>query len=262
VRHHHAAAALAALALLGGCGEPRDVPASPPRTTTVRLAAELPPLIAHRGGQARFPESSMAGYAASAASGFPLEADLRRLADGTVVVMHDATVDRTTNGAGAVMSMDVADWRRLRIDHGGGVPPTWAELLDRFGGRHLLVAEVKEPAALRPFITSVTDRRLEGSIVAQTGNLDTARATAAAGIPTMYLSDVVTDFAEVRAAGIRFLGCSRGMPDRAAYIRRARAAGLDVAVFTVNDAKTAAAVRAEGAASVFTDNPWLLDKVS
>jgi glycerophosphoryl diester phosphodiesterase len=71
-------------------------------------------VIAHRGGAGLRPENTLAAFQHAAQIGADvLEMDLRVSADGTIVVMHDATVERTTDGAGAVSALSRAALQRL-----------------------------------------------------------------------------------------------------------------------------------------------------
>ena len=77
---------------------------------------ETPLLLgAHRGGALLWPENTLLAFeeAAKRWPGILLEADLRLTSDGAVVVLHDATVDRTTNGHGAVAGMTLEALRAL-----------------------------------------------------------------------------------------------------------------------------------------------------
>ena len=66
-------------------------------------------VISHRGFSHRAPENTLASVAASIAVGADAcEFDVRTTADGRVVLMHDATVDRTTNGTGEISKMTLA----------------------------------------------------------------------------------------------------------------------------------------------------------
>lgn len=77
-------------------------------------ANEEPLVIAHRGGCGLWPENTMFAFERAARMGVDvLEFDIRSTADSVLVVIHDATVDRTTDGAGAVAEMTVADLKRL-----------------------------------------------------------------------------------------------------------------------------------------------------
>ncbi len=71
--------------------------------------------ISHRGGALEFPENTLYAYKQSlaVAGSHMLEMDIYRTADGELVVIHDATVDRTTNGSGAVSSLTLAQLQAL-----------------------------------------------------------------------------------------------------------------------------------------------------
>jgi len=99
---------------------------------------------AHRGAMCHAPENTMAAFEAAIRFGtWRCELDVRRCGDGTIVVMHDDTLDRTTDGHGPVAALDLAQLRRLRA--GGSEPiPTLAEVLDQVRGRTRLLIEIKE----------------------------------------------------------------------------------------------------------------------
>ncbi|MCW5624291.1 MAG: glycerophosphodiester phosphodiesterase [Burkholderiales bacterium] len=74
----------------------------------------FPRIIAHRGGGTLGPENTLVGLRLGAAAGFGgLEFDVRLARHGVPVLMHDATVDRTTDGRGAVVDRDAAELRQL-----------------------------------------------------------------------------------------------------------------------------------------------------
>ena len=79
----------------------------------------------HRGAPDLAPENTLAGFRAAVAAGASFcELDVRRSADGVLVIMHDDTVDRTTDGHGPVDSLTVAELRRL--DAGRAFHPVYA----------------------------------------------------------------------------------------------------------------------------------------
>ncbi len=82
----------------------------------------MPALCAHRGDRSTHPENTMRAFAAGlAANAQGFECDVHRSADGQVVVCHDATVDRTTNGRGRI---DALTWAQLRtLDAGARWSP-------------------------------------------------------------------------------------------------------------------------------------------
>jgi glycerophosphoryl diester phosphodiesterase len=79
------------------------------------VLAGSPLLIAHRGGAGLRPENTMAAFVSANDhwNADMFEFDVRATADGRCVVIHDPTVDRTTDGTGAVASMTYAESRRF-----------------------------------------------------------------------------------------------------------------------------------------------------
>ena len=101
----------------------------------VQVLLRTPPLtslqnIAHRGGPKYAPENTLAAFRKSIAQGVDwLEFDVQMTKDGVLVVIHDETVDRTTNGTGAVRDLTLEQIRAL--DAGGGEKvPTLEEVVE------------------------------------------------------------------------------------------------------------------------------------
>lgn len=119
------------------------------------------PVIAHRGGRAHAPENTLEAMRLGIAAGADaIELDVHRCADGEIVVIHDAIVDRTTDGTGAVAAMTLADLGSLDagsrftgISGGfGGGPcriPTLEQVLESFPATPLII-EVKAADASAP----------------------------------------------------------------------------------------------------------------
>lgn len=153
-------------------GLPRSRPGHP-------YLAGAPIFAAHRGGAALAPENTLEAFrlAVDRFGVDMLEMDVRLTADGEVVVLHDATVDRTTDGAGAVSSMRWADVRALDAGarfldpsgrasfRGAGVRvPRFDEVLEAFPRTRLNV-EVKCPDVARPFVERVRHHGAEQRVL-------------------------------------------------------------------------------------------------
>lgn len=97
----------------------------------------LKPIVeAHRGYSARYPENTLCAFRQAIAVGAPsIELDVHASADGEIVVMHDGTVDRTSNGKGAIAQMTLAELKKLDVgawkgpEFAGERIPTLAEAL-------------------------------------------------------------------------------------------------------------------------------------
>ena len=110
-------------------------------------------VIGHRGVAGLEPENTLRSFQRAIDLGCDLvECDVRLTADGWLVLMHDETVDRTTNGHGPIAQMAFADVRRLDAGAGERVP-TLEEFLDLIHGKVQAHVELKgdgtEDAALQ-----------------------------------------------------------------------------------------------------------------
>ena len=86
--------------------------------------SEFPKIIAHRGASTLAPENTIAAFAKASEIGARwCECDVGVMADGTLLVIHDATVDRTTNSSGSWDSWGYGELRRL--DAGAWFSPTY-----------------------------------------------------------------------------------------------------------------------------------------
>jgi glycerophosphoryl diester phosphodiesterase len=105
-----------------------------------------PQVIAHRGGRALAPENTLKAFQNAIALGVDwLELDVQRTQDGALVVIHDDTVDRTTNGTGAVRDLTLDQIRALDAGEGEKVP-TFEEVLQLAKSAGIqIMPEAKDP---------------------------------------------------------------------------------------------------------------------
>ncbi len=101
-------------------------------------------MISHAACGGHAPANTLAGIRKAIELGSDaIEIDVQASADGVPVLMHDLTVDRTTNGTGEVAKLTLAELRAL--DAGGEPVPTLAEVLELTKGSVLLIMEIKQP---------------------------------------------------------------------------------------------------------------------
>jgi glycerophosphoryl diester phosphodiesterase len=87
-------------------------------------------LIGHRGTKAHAPENTITGFAKGVKLGAnSIEFDVRFTKDKIPIVIHDATLDRTTNGKGKVVSFNLAELRKLNAGNGEKIPTLKEALL-------------------------------------------------------------------------------------------------------------------------------------
>jgi glycerophosphoryl diester phosphodiesterase len=106
-----------------------------------------PLVIGHRGASAHAPENTLASFRLALEQGADgIEFDVKLSQSGEVVIMHDTSVDRTTNGSGNVHQLPLHQLRQLDAGNGERVP-TLDELFESLGGR--------DAARGRPFLFNV-----------------------------------------------------------------------------------------------------------
>jgi glycerophosphoryl diester phosphodiesterase len=116
--------------------------------------------IAHRGlhtGDGLRPENSLAAFEAAARAGYAIELDVRQLADGHVVVFHDADLERLTGQSGTIAALQAPDLQSLRLLEGGEGVPLLADVLAQIDGQVPLLIEIKSqpPSDLRLLCSGV-----------------------------------------------------------------------------------------------------------
>jgi glycerophosphoryl diester phosphodiesterase len=125
---------------------------TPSLDAALRALHRHPWIVSHRGDWTRLPENSVAAMHSAARLGADMvEIDARAVADGTLVVIHDDSLDRTTNASGPVAALTAADLPALRLREGAGdgAPltdhplPRLAELLEAARGRVLVNIDTK-----------------------------------------------------------------------------------------------------------------------
>jgi len=227
-----------------------------------------PLLVGHRGANRHFPEHSIEGYRAVAAAGFPPEPDVRALADGTLVCIHDTDAARTMSGVqGDVASLTRAEWDTASIAPArpglpSARPVSFSQVLDEFGGDVLLVPEIKvyDADTVTAFIDAIVSRGLERSVLVQSLDYDVAKRLAQAGLTTLLLiidsHGLPASFASIRAAGIEYVGPS--IPAAESVIGAAAREGLRSIVWTVNSRQMAQKLFEIGAFGVFSDDVWAI----
>lgn len=142
--------------------------------------ADLPAIVydAHRGGAGESPENTLTALRGSMPWSDVLDLDSQVLGDGTPVLMHDATVDRTTKASGNVSLFNAAQWGLIRSD-----PSSWfaatapdlplhtvEQILDELGGRRVMTVEAKNSAGVAPLAAMIKARRLEQSVLINTNS--------------------------------------------------------------------------------------------
>ena len=247
-----------------------------------------PLLMAHRGGSRLAPENTMAAFrhALDDWDADVLEMDVRLTADGRLVVIHDDTVDRTTDGAGPIRRMtweeagDLDAGFRFRDLNGdptfrgrGARIPLFDEVLDTFPHTRIIV-EPKAAEAARPLVDAIRFRGAEHRVLI--GAVFESTRTGARG----YAGPWAASRTQVRRFWILHRVPVVGrwyvpradafeIPERSgrfqvvtpALVRAAHAANIAVHVWTVDDPDDMRRLLDWGVDGIQTDRPDLLADV-
>jgi glycerophosphoryl diester phosphodiesterase len=222
--------------------------------------ATRPLVAAHRGGALLWPENSMTAYrnALGLKVDF-LETDVHLTADGQLAVIHDPTLDRTTTTKGPVSALSQAELSRVRLKGLDGAPtadgvPTLAELLDLLAGsRAGLLLEIKVDADRRRY-RGIEEKVLEQVVTRgllerapimgfQQDTIRRVRELEPRAETVLLVDKAFVDRQRAAAgdivrwtteSGARTLGIQHTAID-ARLVSVARAAGIRIAAWTVND---------------------------
>jgi len=128
---------------------------------TIFVLARDIQVIAHRGLSGAAPENTMAAFQAAADLGVGFELDVTLSATGEVVILHDDTLGRTTNGRGEIGDFSLAEIKALDAGSwfdeafAGESIPTLREVLERFGGVVPIDIEIKDRKPHEPLADAV-----------------------------------------------------------------------------------------------------------
>jgi glycerophosphoryl diester phosphodiesterase len=216
----------------------------------------IPLVIAHRGDSAHRPENTLAAFAAALEIGAAFaELDVHLTRDGEVVVIHDATLDRTTNGHGALRNMTLAEIRRFSAGYparfgsayAGERVPTLGEVLGLLRERAQAMIEIKPEA-----VTDDAEGGIEAHVVEEVRKARMEKEVALISFERRALLRCRTLAPEMlrghlfeqgkagdMLAGAREVGSELIMPEKRLLsddLRdRAREAGVKVATWVVDD---------------------------
>ncbi|MFJ2949452.1 glycerophosphodiester phosphodiesterase [Streptomyces sp. NPDC087226] len=212
--------------------------------------------IGHRGIMGVEPENTLRSFVAAQESGLDaIELDLHLSKDGALVVMHDAEVDRTTDGTGAIADRTLAELRALDAGRGERIP-VFEEVLDAV--RAPLQAEIKDVQAARALAGVMNARdltdRVEVSSFHDEAITEIARlvpGVRTALVASRYGTDVV-DRAVAAGAGAVCLNIRRLTLE---IVEQARKAELRIFGWVVNTQDHLRLVRALGLDGATTDYP-------
>jgi glycerophosphoryl diester phosphodiesterase len=252
---------------------------------------QRPLVMAHRGGKGLWPENTLYAFEQAAAMGVDvLEMDLHSTADGALVVMHDDTVDRTTNGSGPIQSLTLEEIKALdagyhwSADEGQTFPyrgqgitvPTLEEVLAAFPGVALNI-EIKqaEPSLVEPFCQLIRQYGLSDRVLVASFHQETVEAFRQA-CPEVAMSSGEGEVIALFALSKLLLEATYGPAAQAVqvpeyrsglhvltprFVDAAHGRGLEVHAWTINETPDMQRLVELGVDGLITDYPDRLMEV-
>ena len=223
---------------------------------------------AHRGARAEAPENTLAAFQRALDLKAPsIELDIHPAADGTLMVIHDDTLDRTTDGTGPVAALVLRDLRKLdagakfQAGFAGERIPTLNEAMGRVAPTStLLNIEIKRPPpgmrVAEGVVQLLRHYGKAGRYVVSSFDADALLAVRrlAPEVQLALIGEAAEVLARARELRLPWIHCSH--PSLTAeLVRQAHEAGIHVGVWTVNDTQQARQWAACGVERIITDDP-------
>lgn len=277
------------LAALYVSAQRQNMPAPDARQSPASAPRPRPLVMAHRGGAGLWPENTLHAFTQAVALGVDvLEIDLHATADGALVIIHDGTVERTTNGAGRVNAQTLAELKKLdagyRWTNDGGrtfpfrgkaiTIPTLREVLDKFPGVRLNI-DIKgsQPALVKNFCRSLRESHATANVNVASFSWETLaefRRECPEVTTSASFDEVLALLSDAQAAGqqpgtavnkanLRAVQVPESTGGRqlltAELVAAAHRRGLEVHVWTINDEAAMRRMIELGMDGIITDYP-------
>ncbi len=241
--------------------------------TWLRRAPGAPPfVVAHRGASGLAPENTLAAFRRALEIGAPaVECDVHLTADDVPIVIHDARVDRTTDGTGDVASLRLAELRALDAgrwfspSYAGERLPTLDEVLTASAGRARVFVELKVGGGAALVDRALADvQRCDAAVAIISFGPEEVRLVAERrpDLPLGFLvarktveergvAEVIEKAAQL---GAGFISPQEGSVD-VSFVAAAHGTGLPVSVWTVDDPDRMRTLANLGVDAITTNQP-------
>ena len=237
--------------------------------------------IAHRGASGYAPENTIAAFdKALEMKADYIELDIQMSKDGELIVIHDTTVDRTTDGHGELKNMDLASLKKLDagnwFDHkfAGERIPTLNEILDRYSGKIALLIELKDPSLYpgieKKLAAELKKRRLhrnkDDSIIIQSFDHTSIKriksmlkSVSTSILINFHMPEISTEKLKQLSTFAKYVSHPPIGIDHS-LVKRIHSSGMYIFTWTVNDIKTFHYLKSINVDGIITDFPDIQNK--
>jgi glycerophosphoryl diester phosphodiesterase len=216
--------------------------------------------IGHRGARAYEPENTLRSFKMALKLGVDaVELDVRATKDGEIVVIHDAEVDRTTNGKGLVNQLTLKEIKQLKTEKDERIP-TLEETLRFLGNEVKVLIELKEIGLEEKVLKAVREKNLEESVIIVSFLEDALRRVrelndkVETGLIYARHKNPVKAATSLKATYLLPLYRFTHIAD----VQKAHQNGLKVIVWTINKPEEVAEYEEKGVDGITSDKPDIL----
>jgi len=216
--------------------------------------------IGHRGARAYEPENTLSSFRRALELGVDaVELDVRKTRDNELVVIHNADVNKTTDGSGAVNELTLEEIQRFVTEKGEHVP-TLEEVLDDVAKRVKVLVELKEAGTEEQVISLIRKKRLTENVIIISFHEDALRKVrelsdeVETGLIYVRHKNPIQAALDLKAEYLlplyRFTHSSN--------VKKAHEAGLKVIVWTINNKEEVDEYKKKGVDGIASDRPDIL----
>ncbi|AFO58587.1 MULTISPECIES: glycerophosphodiester phosphodiesterase [unclassified Natrinema] len=216
-------------------------------------------LIAHRGFAATAPENTIGAIRAAAEHADAVEFDVRRCGSGELVVVHDETIDRITDGSGSVAETPLAELTDYSVLGSDERIPTLADMLAALPPSVEVTLELKASGIAADVLTALEEAAVDNRVIVTSFLVSELRAIrerdpdqSIGVLVSRHLERPVTTAVELDCD---VLGANRWRCLATGLVPRAKCVGLEVHAWTVERRSVAILLGCRGVDCVSADRP-------
>jgi glycerophosphoryl diester phosphodiesterase len=222
--------------------------------------------VCHRGAMNIFPENSLEAFQGCVNLGIPvIELDVQTLLDGSLGIMHDSTVDRTTDKTGNVKDFSAMGFKNLKINNLNGYKEVYVPLLEdvflALGKKAVYFIETKDGVSIPKVVDLVKKHRLEEYVVAMSFDIDDLNSAISENIPTCFLTKGANPNVSpelIKNRGIEYVGVSTSVSET--YVQSLIQQDIKVLVYTVNQRYIRDKFLSLGVTGIISDDPFYVSE--
>jgi glycerophosphoryl diester phosphodiesterase len=216
--------------------------------------------IGHRGARAYEPENTLSSFRKAIELGAnAVELDVRKTKDGKLVVIHNADVNKTTNGEGAVNELTLTQIQKLVTDKDEHIP-TLDDVLDSVGKRVKILVEIKEKGTEKQILNLIQQKGLTGNVIVVSFHEESLKkvrelnSEIETGLIYVRHKNPIQTALDVKAKYLLSLYSFT----HSANVKKAHENGLKMIVWTINKKEEVEEYKKKGVDGIASDRPDIL----